>query len=342
MSAPMIEDVRHDPAWLPVHFDATNGELGFVRLSMETMESATFHGRRELQDAGALVRLPWQAAAPAPTRPRMCLLFHTAFCGSTLLSRILQDSPRVMVIREPSVLLDIAQLTKRIGTQTVEGVLATTLALLARPWTENGTILLKPTNQVNSLLPEILRNADGKAILLYSSLPEFIVSNCTKLPQSETFVRWLAQHFLRGSRLQRALRIPWHQPFHFIEACVLAWHAQMEIYADALAADSEDRLRSLDFATLQCDVMSVVPECARWLGLGADETFWQARAVTECAHDAKHTDRPWDVTRRTADRDALRTRYRALIDAALAWGKGVVEPVARVPVDWKPLLPPHM
>lgn len=272
--------------------------------------------------------------------PDAAFIFHTAFCGSTLLARTLQDPPRITSLREPQILLDIAHAAHAGSPHASMPELDIALSLLARPWAKGGRCLIKPTNQANNLLAGILRVGAGRAILLHSSLREFILSCCKKLPAAETFVRWMAQHFLRGSRLGSALGVAWNQPFHFVEACVLAWHAQIELFAEALAADSSDRLRSLDFAELLADPARMVPACARWLDLGAEDSFWTARAAVEFNRNAKHVDRTWNAERRAAERTMLLQRFGGLLEAALDWSHAVVEPVARQPANWKALRPP--
>lgn len=336
---PPQTELAVDPTWFPTSFDIATEEIGFHRLSGDSIAAAAFLDQRTYGTEPPRLRVPWrQLPTAAPSTPPLSWIFHTGFCGSTLLARILQKPPRVMVLREPRVLLDLAHARHRIADAAATGGLTAALSLLARPWVAGGTCLVKPTNQTNNLLPQLLQASNGRAILLYSSLPEFILSRCSKLPAAERFVRWLAQHLLRQSRLADALSVPWNHEFHFIEACVLAWHAQIEIFAAALAVDAADRLRSLDFATLLAAPDRIVPACARWLGLGQDDGFWQARATAEMRRNAKHVDRDFDAGARARERSALRDRHRGLLDAAMNWNEHVVAPVASMPANWKPLL----
>jgi hypothetical protein len=245
-----------------------------------------------------------------------------------------------MSLREPHALMHLAHAAPGRDHMGIDGPLKAVMQLLARPWTDGGICLVKPTNHVNNLLPAMLRATRGKCLLLYSSLPEFILSCVKKLPGSQKYALWTAQHLLRGSALQNALDVPWDHPFHFVESCVLAWYAQMEIFADALAADSGDRLRTLDLPTLLAAPAQVVPACASWLGLGGDESVWQARAASEFQRHSKHVDRPYNATTRAAERATLSREHSALIDVAVAWAGEVIAPVARTPVMWKPLMDP--
>lgn len=340
MHLPTLPTLVADPSWFPARFDFAHEAFGFRRVDPQTIADAGFLDQRAWANDAPLLHVPWrQLPPPAAATAPLAWVFHTGFCGSTLLARILQDPPRVMALREPQALLDLAQASHRLPIRSTDAALARLLVLLARPWRDGGQCLVKPTNHANNLLPQLLRASSGRAILLYSSLPEFVLSRCSKLPTAERFVRWLAQHLLRGSRLADALGVPWNHEFHFIEACVLAWHVQIEIFADALAADTDDRLRSLDFETLRAAPEQAVPACARWLDLGADDAFWQQRAAFESGRDAKHVDRQFNARDRAAQRQVLRQRHRPLLDAARQWSEQVVAPVAVMPAHWKPLLP---
>lgn len=340
--APDLRARITDPTWFPATFDVAGEAFAMQHLPGEVIAAASFLDQRVIAADAPRQALAWQTAAAAfAPAPRLAWIFHTGFCGSTLLARILQDPPRAMSLREPRALLDLAHAIHHLPEVASHGALAALLGLLARPWQAGGQCLVKPTNHANNLLPHLLRGTTGRAIVLYSSLPEFILSRCSKLPTAERYTRWLAQHLLRSSRLPAALGVAWDHDFHFVEACVLAWHAQMELFADALAADADDRLRSLDFARLRADPDRIAPASADWLGLGGDTAFWQARASAELSRDAKHVERAFDARQRTAERQALRERHRGLLDAALAWSERVIVPLATLPANWKPLLPAH-
>jgi hypothetical protein len=213
-----------------------------------------------------------------------------------------------------------------------------TILLLGRPWATNGRVLIKPTNAVNRLLQRLLgATPSSSALLLYGSLEDFLMSCVKKLPRAEQPLRWMAQYLLPGTTLERALGIPPGHVLNFVESCVLIWHAQMEIYAAALAADVSDRLRSLDMSILLESPEVTVEACAKWLGLDA------AAGRTERVHDvfsrdSKQIDTRYGPDRRARERSDILERHGDLIRAALAWSRQSVAPHARLPTDWKPLL----
>jgi len=321
----------------PVDFDPGPGEFLMFPMGAERIAEAAFLDRRLGGDWTAATRLDWRSVPASSQPPRPALLFHTAFCCSTLLARTLQSPPQVIALKEPQALMQLASAALRQPPEQIEGPLRAVLQLLSRPWSPDGRCLIKPTNQANNLLPAILRLTGGKAVLLYSSLPEFVISCCKKLPEADTRVRWMAQHLLKDTHLQRALEVPWDHHFHFIEACVLTWHAQIERYADALAADADDRLRSLDMQAMLADPPDIVAACADWLELGIGASVLQARVQTEFQRNAKHPDRSFDASRRAQEKAEVMARYADVLDSALAWERETIAPIARMPIDWKPL-----
>ena len=323
----------------PVDFDPQRDEFLMLPVAVDCIAEAAFLDKRLGGDWKTAMRVDWRDVPASQQIPDVALLFHTAFCCSTLLARTLQSPPRVMTLKEPLVLGQIASAALSQPHSRIEGPLRAALQLLARPWVPGGRCLIKPTNQANNLLPDILRMTSGKAILLYSSLPEFVVSCCKKLPAADTRVRWMAQHLLKDTHLQHVLGIAWNHDFHFIESCVLTWYAQMEHYADALAADVDDRLRSLDMQAMLADPAGVVAAAADWLQLDIDASALQARVLVEFQRNAKHPDRTYDRTRRAEERKQAMAHYADVLDNALVWARETIVPIARMPIDWKSLAP---
>ena len=127
-----------DPAWTPHRYDAAQDTLAFARLPRETQRALPFLDPRYVKPELVSAPIPvsaLQTFADALSTPPLHFIFHTAFCGSTLLTRAL-DAPGVsMGLKEPSVLVDIAAAWRREGaTPKLDAVLATTLRLLARPF----------------------------------------------------------------------------------------------------------------------------------------------------------------------------------------------------------------
>lgn len=329
-----------DPLYYPTDYDGAADVFLFQDATADVLGESSFLDQR--------APLRWNDLSPVaprdvPTLPTRApaFVFHTAFCGSTLLARALHAPPRVVALKEPKALLGLSQRSLDLRaeeTAAFDERLGLALDLLGRPWRADGAVLIKPTNQVNRLLPAILRlRPDTRAVLLYSSLEEFLLSCCKKLPEAETRIRWMAQHLLIGGALAPALGVSPRHAFDFVESCVLTWYAQIERYAQALAADTDDRLRTLDMRVLMRAPEATVRACATHLRLDGALEQLPERVRANFARDAKHTDKSYSPEQREREKAALQARYAPLVQAALAWANQAIAPVALAPKDWKPL-----
>jgi hypothetical protein len=323
----------------PVDYDLARDAFLMLDLGLDEIGDCAFLDRAAMRTSWDAGRWLARGEAGSSAGASPAWLFHTAFCGSTLLARVLHAPPAVVALKEPWPLMQLSDASLHLGRERIRPALGAAVALLAEPWAEGGRVLVKPTNSVNRLLPDLLALGEGPALLLHSGLEEFILSCCKKLPAAETRIRWMAQHLILDTRLQRELGIPHTHPFHFLESCVITWYAQMEHYARALAADRGDRLRSLDFRRLLAAPAAGVEAAARHLRMDAALDGLEARVALEFGRNAKATDRHYDADRREKEKRLVRERYAPAVQAALDWAQATVAPCATLPSEWKPLLP---
>ncbi|MDI9237339.1 hypothetical protein QLQ15_00235 [Lysobacter sp. LF1] len=334
----MAEPDLADPRWFPADYDAGSGRFRFVHVELSDLGDAPFLDRRLAIDWAhgfdvAVRDLPDHVDAHAS------FLFHTAFCGSTLLARALHAPPRAVSLKEPLALhaLAMARLKARTAQELgeVAAALPRYLALVSRPWAEGGRVLIKPANQANGLLDSILSaQPRARAVLLYSSLRSFMVSCFKKLPDSEQRIRWMAQALLRDTQLSRRLGIEPGGAFNLVESCALAWYAQMERYALALDADTDDRLRTLDFDEVLAAPSDRVRDCAGWLQL-ADEGL-DERVPRVFSRHSKGSSAAYDSEERDRENARVLDAFGETIDRAVDWAEGSIGPAALMP-RWKPL-----
>lgn len=307
-------------------------------VGLDRLAEAAFLDHRLHANTSSAQVVPWRDLPLLPSQP--ALLFHTAFCGSTLLARALNFSAASVALKEPAVLLSLAlaDLKGQIDLYSKPCPLQIALGLLGRPWMQGGRVLVKPTNQVNRLLPHFMRLNTRPKLLLYSSLEEFLISCFKKLPEAEKPMQWMAQFLLQGTQLSERLKLPCGFVPNFVEACVLTWYAQMERYADAIDQDVDDRLRSLDMAILLEHSVLAVEASARWLELDGALLNLAARVQDTFSRDSKKDRRAYDVRQRAVEKRNIREHFGPVILKALTWAEHSVKPAARLPTEWKPLL----
>ena len=334
MAAPDLAD----PRWFPADYDAASARFRFVQVELAELGDAPFLDRRLPIDWAQGIDVP-VAELPERTDVPASFLFHTAFCGSTLLARALHAPPRAVALKEPLALHALAMARLKARTpQEHDGVtsaLPRYLALVSRPWVDGGRVLVKPANQANGLLEPVLSALpQARAVLLYSGLRSFMVSCFKKLPDSEQRIRWMAQALLRDTQLSRRLGIGPGGAFNLVESCALAWYAQMERYAQALEADADDRLRTLDFDEVLAAPVDRVRDGARWLQL-ADDGLDERVPQVFSRHSKGHSP-AYDRDARERENARVLDAFGETIDRAVAWAEGSIGPAALMP-RWKPL-----
>ncbi|MDQ3495212.1 MAG: hypothetical protein M3485_06785 [Pseudomonadota bacterium] len=307
-------------------------------LSLEQLGQASFLDKRLGVSLASAQAIAVRELPVLPDHP--AFLFHTAFCGSTLLARSLHAPLGTVALKEPAALLSLAHadLNGKMRMTPDARVLQVALSLLARPWVREGQVMIKPTNQVNRLLPILVRASGRPALLLYSSLEEFLISCFKKLPEAEEQLRWMARFLLPDTRLAARLGLDRTYSPNFVEACVLTWYAQMERYAFVLDNDPDDRLRSLDMHSMLAQPVEAVHASALWLGLEASLVDLSRRVLETFSRDSKRVNRSFGTAEREHEKAIVRQHFGPLIRKSLGWAEQTVLPAASLPVRWKPLL----
>jgi hypothetical protein len=315
------------------------GEYVFYPLTALQIERANFLDIQNLNLKDVVpVRIRVQDyVAPEKGYP-LCYIFHTAFCGSTLLSRALSQAPKTVVLKEPDVLMKISNQSLISGNESVIPYLQDSLKELSQPWVENGKVAIKPTNSVNRIIREILYAYPGKAVLLYSELEDFLVSCFKKLPTAEQKLRWMAQHLIHQTRLQKKLKIETLHPFGFIEACIITWYSQMEYFAKAIEDDIYDNIRTLNMKDMLEKPLESVQAASLFLGLEKSDTELAVGVTREFNRNSKATGRPYTNVDRSFEISQVKTQYSLALTAALEWAELNIAPIAIVPTQNKPLI----
>lgn len=136
----------------------------------------------------------------AKFKPRRAnYIFHTTFCGSTLLARCL-DSPDIcFALKEPNLLHDFSFFYRdrwpNLDVPDRDQWLAAAITLLSRTYTDNEVPLIKPSDSCNNLAGRMLSHHLGnRGLMLYSSLPNFCISMLTH----ETRIDYLRRTMTRA------------------------------------------------------------------------------------------------------------------------------------------------
>lgn len=164
----------------PVEIRFDVGLVVFVAATRARYDRASFlDGRFVRRDEtvylGKLERLLARFEQEQPPPRPLHFVAHTAFCCSTLLARCLGELRRCLVLREPSLLVQVDE--RREPGEAWERLLAFATGLLARTFADDETALVKLNDRCNGLVPGLLaRHPESRGILLYGDLDSFLTS----------------------------------------------------------------------------------------------------------------------------------------------------------------------
>lgn len=323
-----------DPSWFLYGYDWRTDQLALAKVDDEVLTRSAFLDKRLFPHLDRVLTVSAGEISGHATH-QSAYIFHTAFCGSTLFARALHSPPSTFSLKEPSALLALAILKHERPT-LFKSRLALVNALLARPRPTASMAVIKPTNQVNTIALDILKTCTGRALFMYSSFEEFLISSLKKRPQADTLIRWMAQHLLRDSRLAKVLGVDWRNQFSFPEACALTWLAQMQIISEILSSEYRDRVRTMDFRALLDNPSKHVATASEWLGLSLSESQIENGTQRALRNDSK-SNQTFDAENHNVLTMTVKNSNAEFIEAVLSWVEDKLATAVAAPA-WQPLV----
>ena len=270
-----------------------------------------------------------------PARPAS-YIFHTSFCGSTLLARLLDRDGVNLSLKEPHVLAQFAQAKRGAElparARIPDGNLRKAFEGLANAIEAGGpageTILVKPSNVANNLIPDLLARG-GRALFLYSPLGDFLRSMVKRGEESRVYLRGLGamlaadgeSPFPPNPRAALALTD--------LRLGALIWARQMELFRHFLRESEATQTASLDYLALVSAPSSVTRRVARflWPDRGSADVS-DAVAAEILRRDSKSGGDRTSL----AQAEQLEPHDEGVVQDVLAWFSDAspVEPPARV------------
>lgn len=271
---PDLETVIADGNWLAHRYDEPADAIRFRHVDRAAHRAVTFLTDAELGDGpvASFRRADCLAAARALAPPTPRFIVHSAFCCSTMLARAFDQPGVAMGLKEPVILNDVAALQlRRADPRQVAAALDAASWLLARPIGRGETMVVKPSNLFNPLLPALLAmRADARVLLLHAPLEAYLGSIARKEIEGRAWVRELMWKLIG---LGQAERFGWSDEDLYrqtdLQVAALGWLVQQAAFAD-LARRHPDRVRSLDSDTLTHRPAEAMAALGAFFDLGID------------------------------------------------------------------------
>ncbi len=331
-------DLLSDPAYLLDRIDLAERRLIFLPTRRSAIEAASFLDGRNPIATGDAVGCALDSAlsvapdfAPLPDR----FIFHLSFCGSTLLARLLDRPGRTMVLREPSILVSLSDWKARLQASgesdpALDRMVALACASLRAPWQAGEEVIVKPSNWVNNLLPQLCSaDRESRSIFVTSTRRAFITAVFRGGRDRMVFTMRAAAHLANGkpgdqallSAASRASADPIGQVAHI---ALFAHWLQLRLFREALARKGwgSDHLVGLDM--IDHDPFSAASAAASVLGLSLSAEDLAAGIARHSGYDAKQPGATYSVeAHEQADRQ-IELHHRNSIEAALGWADDVL------------------
>jgi len=336
--------IVRDPAWFPDRYDAGEDAVHLIRLDRDAHRQASFLTDGCFpDDAPRLVVGRREVAMAAPAPAPLHFVFHSAFCCSTLLTRLLDVPGVAFALREPMLLQDVVVL-RRAGApaERVAAVLADGLALLARPFTTGEAVVVKPANIVNTLAGAVLDAVpQARALLLHAPLRTFLTS--------------IAKQGLWGRTGARQLMVALCQdgvsPFGFdgaalmgqtdLQVAALGWLMQQGLFAQLAQRFGAGRVATLDSETLLARPAAALTALARLFALPIDADGAQAIADGTALRRHSKSGEAFDPATRASDYERAAATHADEIDKVATWAEAVAASAGLALTLPAPLLAPR-
>jgi hypothetical protein len=319
-------DLR-DPAWFPVDLHVPERRLAMLRLDAGVLERSTFLDTRIDAPLADATWLPADDVHRDAVDARIGWIFHTSFCCSTLLARALHAAPDRVVLREPLVLRRLGD--ARHAAWPIDDLVGPVVSLLSRSWAADGGVVVKPTHAALNVGRDLLAAAPvSRALILTSSLDDFLVSNIKKTVETQRKIPELAERALTAGSLAARLGPAALAPPDLLAAAALQWAAQRELCVDLADVAGQARIRTVDASQLLADPVATAVAAAAWFGYRSPEAL-APHAADAARRNAKAPTVAYGPAERERDARALRSRHGPALAAALAWFERHVAPHMR-------------
>jgi len=327
-----------DPFWFPDALDPGRGVIRFARIGDDALRREAFLDARKNASVEAWAEASIaELVAHLPTPMPAAYIFHSAFCGSTLLARALDLPGRSLSLKEPNILLDLANARRAHPAyqsgKTFDQHAEAILRLVERRRSPGESIIVKPTNLALPLAPIVM--ARGSPVLfLYGSLRDFLLSILKKGEEGRAFGRKMFNIFSMDKTPLGAIEPRKAVAMTDLQAAALVWRHQLEAF-DQLLQTAAPAV-SLDYASFINAPAPMLIAASKALRLDlSPATLTAAAAGPVFQNDAKASDKPFTKQTRADNNASLEAAYGADLTLIAGWadkttlGRDLRLPLAR-------------
>jgi hypothetical protein len=232
-----------------------------------------------------------------------------------------------MGLKEPVLLNDIVGYRRRgAAPAAVAQRLDHGLHMLARPFGNDSTVVVKPSNVFNALAPAaLMMRPSSKALLLHAPLPVFLVSVARK----GLWCRLWCRELLEGLLADGIVDLGFEPSDYFrqsdLQIAAVGWLAQQQLFHRLVKQFGPERIITLDSEQLTANPLVAFKAAATHFGLDVPDQLVRN-------HSAFGTHSKFGGSFRTehrlAEHNLARQAYGDEIDKVLRWADAVAKAAA--------------
>jgi hypothetical protein len=322
--------VPGSPDVYPQKIDLVRKVILLVLLDAHAYRAASFLDDRIL---GPNTRGAWQTVAHLSEAARECrngrpvhFIFHTGHVGSTLLSRLLDETGEVLSLREPLPLRTLAEahdLLRRSDSLISAGEFDRTLYMFMQLWgrgyPESRMTIVKATSSAGRLAAPILQRHSGVRAIYLNLRAEPYLATLLAGQNSPADLRGHGPERMRRLRSRLTLPLPPLYEMSIGELAALGWLAESSSKHDASQA-FPDLVLALDFEQFLSNIAGTMGSVLGHLGLPVDARYLsqveRSAVLTRYSKAPEHAYTPRDRAEILAD---SRQHNRAEIRRGMSW-----------------------
>jgi hypothetical protein len=313
--------------FFPVDLNVKSKSFFFQNTSLQALKENTFLDNRFFKTDSKVSSLELDKFAHTHLKlaNKIGFLFHTSFCCSTLLARLLDFPSYSLALKEPLILrrLSDAELINNSEKLLHE----TALNLLFRSIPDYFAVLVKPTHVALNIANSMLScQPRAKALLITSTLQDFLISNIKKSEQTKQKIPELVERFMSASDYHAHLPPQAFSPPTFLCGVSLQWHAQQWIIHELMNGSNGCNIKLLWETDLLNAPTQTLIDCLDWLDWSIPENIVETQISRIATQHAKSSSRPYNANEKKYEDNLLASKYRDDIHVALRWSEQYLAP----------------
>ncbi len=268
------------PDAYPQNVDLVRGLVLVIRMDAQAYRAASFLDDRILGPATQGAWLPGpsvtQAARQVAAGKPLHFIFHTGHVGSTLLSRLLDQTGQVLGLREPLPLRTLAEAQDALSTPEslltdtqFNGLLDMLLRLWSRGYDWTRAVVVKATSSAGRVAPRLLAAAPGARAVYMNVRAEPYLATLLGGANSAIDLRGHGPGRMRRLLAGRTLAVAPLYALSAGELAALGWLVESLSRAETIAAAGA-RVLALDFDDVMADVAGYLGRVLAHFGLPQD------------------------------------------------------------------------